>query len=75
MNQNIYLECVNEKSNTNKFYEINLNNDSVNLHYGRIGKTGIRKVERFDSPEQAVKCFEKKLKEKIKYYNIALKRI
>ena len=73
MNQNIYLECVNSKSN--KFYQLGLSDNSVNLHYGRIGKAGITKIETFDSPEQAVKCFEKKLKEKIKYYNIALKRI
>ncbi|CAJ1051003.1 protein mono-ADP-ribosyltransferase PARP3 isoform X2 [Xyrichtys novacula] len=62
------LNQTNIGHNNNKFYVIQVV-ESDNLYYswnrwGRVGEVGQSKLKDFDSPEDAVKDFEKKFKDK-----------
>lgn len=64
MDDKIYLECINSKSN--KFYELILKGSKVYINYGRINKSGKKFTKKFNDENAAAKFFQKQTIKKFK---------
>ncbi len=59
-----YFEYQDSKSY--KFWQVEIETNTLNVKYGKIGTAGQEKISSFDTPEKAQKEMEKLIGEKIK---------
>jgi len=67
-----YFEFKDEKSN--KFWEISCTDNSMTVHYGKIGATGQTKIKDFESSSVAATEEQKAITKKLKEGYIEIKK-
>lgn len=61
-----YLELSEADGGSHKFYEVTVQDTTVNIRYGRIGDSGRLQTQDYPTPEKAQAAAQKKIQEKLR---------